>query len=66
MPVTVKIIKDGYGFRIGQIARNISEFEGGHLIAFKYAVPFFEKEYETQANNQAPEIRRRGRRPKGV
>ena len=39
--MTLKIIKDYHGYKSGQVV-TVTEFDGGHLMAFKYAVPYVE------------------------
>lgn len=41
MSIKVKIIKEGYGHKPGQVLE-LTEFEAGHLMGFKYAVPYIE------------------------
>ncbi len=57
--ITVKIIKDGYGHKPGQVL-TMNEFDAGHLMAFGYAVnhvaPKAEPVIETQMM-APPEIR---------
>ena len=55
MSIKVKIIKDGYGHKPGQILE-LTEFEAGHLMGFKYAVPYIEPVIETRPVVQ-PEVR---------
>jgi hypothetical protein len=52
----VKIIKKGYGHSIDQVL-TVSEFEGGHLMAFGFAVPYVENKVETRPQ-APPEIRK--------
>jgi hypothetical protein len=47
MSISVKIVKEGYGHKPGQMLK-LTEFDAGHLMAFGYAVPYFEPKVETQ------------------
>ena len=47
MPFKVRIIKDGYGRKAGQVV-TVTEFDGGHLMAFGFAVPYVEERREVQ------------------
>ena len=53
--MTLKIIKDGYGRKTGQVV-NVTEFDGGHLMAFGFAVPYVEDKRQAAVVTQ-PETR---------
>ena len=55
MAITVKVIKEGYGHKPGQVL-TLTEFDAGHLMAFGYAVPFVAQKVEAQIVVQ-PETR---------
>jgi hypothetical protein len=53
--MTIRIIKDGYGRKAGQVV-TVTEFDGGHLMAFGFAVPYVEDKRQTAVVAQ-PETR---------
>ena len=53
--IKIKIIKEGYGHSVGQVLE-LTEFEAGHLMGFKYAIPYVEPKIETRPAVQ-PEVR---------
>ena len=52
MAITLRIIKNGYGYKTGQVITAKDDFESGHLMGFgfaePYSVPVVEKKIETQ------------------
>lgn len=76
MAITVKVIKEGYGHKPGQVL-TLNEFDAGHLMGFGFAVPYVESKVETQKmvqpenrievkepENPSAFFKRRGRRKK--
>jgi len=53
--MTLKIVKDYHGYKSGQVV-TVTEFEGGHLQAFGFAVPYVEDKRQTAVVAQ-PETR---------
>ena len=57
--ITVKIVKDGYGHKPGQVL-TLTEFDAGHLMAFGYAVNYEPPKPGLKVETQmvaAPEVR---------
>ena len=55
MAIKVKITKEAYGHKPGQVLE-LSEFEAGHLMGFGFAVPYVEPKVEN-AKAVQPEVR---------
>ena len=57
--LTVKIVKEGYGHKPGQVL-TLTEFDAGHLMAFGYAVNYEPPKPELKVETQmvaVPEVR---------
>jgi len=57
--ITVKVVKDGYGHKPGQVM-TLSEFDAGHLMSFGYAVNYEPPKPELKIETQMvapPEVR---------